>query len=132
MWYRVPEHVPYAWRMCRALWVLILGSSDEACRALRRAAGAEAQVVAMTADATQAPELAVSSNADAIVVDARAPDAQAAVIEVRARAPEGAIVWIGDGAPESVDHALGWTDDLGDALPGAITRALIARRSPKR
>jgi DNA-binding NarL/FixJ family response regulator len=106
--------------MCRAVWVIVVAPTDEACKALRRAAGVEVQVVAMAATAAEARALLDSTPADAVVMDAGTPGA-------RDFDPgERGFVWVGDDAPARA-HAQVATPDA-DELPSAITRALIARR----
>ena len=56
--------------MCRAVWVMIVAPTTDASKALRRAAGADAQVVAMATSAEEALSLLSSSSADVVVIDA--------------------------------------------------------------
>jgi DNA-binding NarL/FixJ family response regulator len=107
--------------MCRAIWVLIVGSSADECKALRRAAGPDAQVVGMAESADEARALAGSANADIFVISSRAPDARELVTEL-----EAAVVWVGDDVPERADASI---PEVGDALESAVTRALLARRA---
>jgi NADPH:quinone reductase-like Zn-dependent oxidoreductase len=111
--------------MCRAIWVLVVGSSAEECKALRRAAGPDAQVVGMAESADQARELAGSSEADVLVVSAGAPGARELLTTSR---PDAAIVWVGADAPDQADASI---PEVSDELEGAITRGLLARRAAK-
>lgn len=112
--------------MCRAVWGVVVAPDDDACKALRRACGADVQVVGMAVAKAEALTLLESTPADVVVLDARAPDASSLVEELRAR--DVAIVWVGAAAPEGAHHAAEAGDGLDDRLPGAITKALIARR----
>lgn len=107
--------------MCRAIWVVVVAPSEEACKRIRRAAGADVQVVAIVGSVADLDGLA-ETPADVVVIQGM-PDA---VEAARARWPDAAIVWVGEAAPEGL-HAVG-PDGLEDALPGAINAALIARR----
>ncbi len=115
--------------MCRAVWVILVGASEEACRRLRRAAGIEAQVVAMATEV--GTELDGRTPADVVIVDAAAAGSERAPAVIAAGLPEAAIVWVGDQAPEQVHGSIPW-NTVDDALPGAITRSLIARRTAGR
>jgi DNA-binding NarL/FixJ family response regulator len=114
--------------MCRAIWVVVIGASDEACKQLRRAAGPDTQIVALTTSLDEALSVAASGQVDVVVLDGTAPDASAAIQALRKQLMTAAIVWIGDNAPDGVDRALPWEATSIDTLPGAITAALIARR----
>jgi hypothetical protein len=109
--------------MCRAIWVLVVGSSAEECKALRRAAGPDAQVVGMASSAVEARSLAGSATADVFVISAATPGARDLVSTLH---PESAVVWVGPDAPEDVDASI---PEVGDALEGAITKGLLARRA---
>lgn len=110
--------------MCRAVWVLVAAASEEACKALRRAAGMECQVVGMATSMDDVIAMLTNTPADCVVVDA-------AVAGARARAGEiadCAICWVGPDAPSNAHHAVEWGDNLNDILPGAIVKALLARK----
>jgi methylmalonyl-CoA mutase cobalamin-binding subunit len=114
--------------MCRAVWVLIAGPSAEVNRALRRAAGADAQVVAMAQSDTEAFDALSSSNADVVVVSKDLENGQSLVSRIRESAPEAAVVWVGSDAPEGAHASI---DEVSDALEGAITRGLLAARAAR-
>jgi DNA-binding response OmpR family regulator len=111
--------------MCRAVWVVVVGASEDACTRLRRAAGPDAQVVLLTTDPDEV--LAGDATFDVVVVDGSSPGAAGLVEALRAGRPGSAIVWVGDDAPEQAHQAAALNDGLDDSLPGAITKALIAR-----
>ncbi|MGZ4141080.1 MAG: hypothetical protein ACXVQY_01080 [Actinomycetota bacterium] len=111
--------------MCRAIWVMVVGSSAEDSRSLRRAAGPDAQVVAVASSGEEARDLIASTPADVIVVSADAPGARDLVGAARDNA---AIVWVGADPPDGVHAAI---PEAIDALESAITRALLAARAPK-
>lgn len=107
--------------MCRAVWLAVVGLDDETCRLLRRSAGADAQVIAL--ESSVDPVLALAAESlDAAVIDARVDGAETAATTLRGRGV--AVVTVGGGGGEAITVALA---DVGDALEGAITRALIAR-----
>ena len=115
--------------MCRAVWVIVVGGSEEACRRLRRAAGIEVQVVAM-ATAVGA-ELDGRTPADVVIVDAAAEGSEEAPALIATGLPGAAIVWAGEHAPEQVHGSVPW-NQVDEVLPSAITKALIARRAAGR
>lgn len=115
--------------MCRAVWVLVAGSSEESCKRLRRAAGIEVQVVGMTQSVEEAPSLIDSSTPDVVVIEGSMPGAVALAEDLRARAAGTAVLWVGGDAPGAAHHAVPADADWEEALPGAITKALIARNS---
>lgn len=96
--------------------------TDEECKKLRRACGAEAQVVDMSTEPTI--DAIEASNADAVVLT---PGFEA--LAAAARGKGKAVVWVGTGAPEGAHAAVPDDEMLSDALPSAITKALIARRA---
>lgn len=110
--------------MCRAVYALVVGSTEEVALRLRRAVGLEVQVMDVLTDAGPLPE----GPFDVIVVDAATPGAREAVAGWRQRS-DAAVVWVGEDPPSGVHHAVAWGDDLPDTLPGAVTKALLARRS---
>ena len=114
--------------MCRAVWLLIAGPSADANKALRRAAGPEAQVVAMAESAAEAIEAISSSRADVVVIAADLEGADGLVSSIRDAAPQAAVVWVGAGAPDGAHASL---DEVSDALEGAITRGLLAARAAR-
>jgi hypothetical protein len=114
--------------MCRAIWVVVIGASDEACKKLRRAAGPDTQIVAMTTNIEEALSVASTGQIDVVILDGDTADASSAIAAVREQVAAAAIVWIGDNPPDGVDRTLAWEVTSEDTLPGAITAALIARR----
>src|SRR5439155_7671731 len=114
--------------MCRAVWVMIVAPSADAAKALRRAAGPEAQVVAMPVSSDEAVETLGSSRADVVILSSELPDASAVVSRIRDAAPQAALVWVGPNPPEGAHASI---DKVSDALEGAITRGLLAARAPK-
>jgi hypothetical protein len=106
--------------MCRACYAVVVGPEAEQQR-LRRAAGLDVQVVAMTASFTDA--LTMDPAPDVLIVHAGSP------LQPPGEPAGPAIVWVGSDAPGWVDHAAPDDEALGDALPGAIVKALVARRS---
>ena len=111
--------------MCRAVWVAIVGATDEACKRLRRAAGADAQVIAMLTTQSDAREL--QGPVDVMVLDAEVPGSRDLAAELRASRPDTALVWVGEDPPQEVHHAVVLNEDANDILSGAIVKALIAR-----
>ena len=106
--------------MCRACYAVVVAADAEQQR-LRRAAGLDVQVVAMTASLADA--VGLDPMPDVLIVHASAADPAAA-------AQDGAaVVWVGDDAPEWADLAIADDASLNDALPGACVKALIARRT---
>ena len=114
--------------MCRAVWVMIVAPTADAAKALRRAAGPEAQVVAMPVSSDEAVETLGSSRADVVVISSDLPEASAVVSRIRDAAPQAALVWVGPAAPDGAHASI---DEASDALEGAITRALLAARAAK-
>src|SRR5690348_12881545 len=114
--------------MCRAVWVMIVAPSTDVAKALRRAAGPEAQVVSMPISSQEAVETLASSRADAVVVSADLEGATDLVASIRDGSPTAAIVWVGLNPPEGAHASI---DEVSDALEGAITRGLLAARAAK-
>ena len=114
--------------MCRAIWALAIGPDEDACGRLRRAAGAEVQVIAMATTLARATELIGDSSIDVALIDATTPDAYGIVRTLRRSHPKVAVVWIGDSAPETAHTQISHNEADVDRLPGAITKALIARK----
>jgi hypothetical protein len=112
--------------MCRAVWVMIVAPSTDAAKALRRAAGPEAQVVAMPTSSAEAIETLGSSRADVVVVSGDLEGATDLVASIRDAAPQAALVWVG---PNPAEGAHASIDQVSDALEGAITRGLLAARA---
>jgi DNA-binding NarL/FixJ family response regulator len=112
--------------MCRAVWVMIVGPTTDACKALRRAAGSDAQVVAMATSDEEVLSLLSSTPSDVIVVDANLDGARDLISSLCERAPTTALIWVGEDPPEQV-HA--FVSEPTDALEGAITRGLLAARA---
>lgn len=104
--------------MCRAVYAVVI-AAEEAVARLRRAAGLEVQIVG------------VAGTLDAPMPDGVEPDVLIVHDSADAASPPPgpAVVWVGEAAPGWADHVLADDDGLAGALPGAITRALIARRS---
>jgi len=109
--------------MCRAVWVIIYAPEGESVTRLRRAAGLEVQVVGVARTSDELTALIATTRADVLVVDGRAP--HASTIATASLSRERGVVWVGDDAPQGVEMI--GADALADSLPGAITRALIAR-----
>jgi len=114
--------------MCRAVWVMIVAPSTDAAKALRRAAGPDAQVVAMAESADDARTLISSNPADVVVVSAALEGVTDLVASIREAVPAAAIVWVGPNPPEGAHASI---DEVSDALEGAITRGLLAARAAK-
>ena len=106
--------------MCRAVWVTVVGASDDAAKRIRRALGVEAQVVLVTTDASD--ESIRTTQTDAVVIDGDAPGARGLAAELASAGR--AILWVGEDAPPDAHHASAQRDDLESAL----TRALLARK----
>ena len=104
--------------MCRACYAVVIAAEPEQQR-LRRAAGLEVQVLA-TGTSFDAAK-GIDPAPDVVIVHATAPEPPAE--------RDAAIVWVGDAAPEWADVSVPDDPALPDALPGAVVRALIARRS---
>ncbi len=103
--------------MCRAVWVIVV-APDEHAKAIRRAVGADAQVVLIVSDGSD-PAIR-STQADVVVVDARAVNARALISELSGVA----VLWLGADAPGEAHHATEETDDLS----GAVVKALLASK----
>ena len=114
--------------MCRAVWVMIVAPTTDASKALRRAAGPDAQVVAMATSPDEALALIASSPADVVVVDAALDGARELISFLSQGSSPPAIVWVGPAAPDGAHASI---DEAPDALEGAITRALLAARAAK-
>ncbi|HEV2686670.1 MAG TPA: hypothetical protein VGW79_08530 [Actinomycetota bacterium] len=104
--------------------MMIVAPSTDAAKALRRAAGPEAQVVAMPVSVDEALGTLASSRADVIIVSSDLDGARDFVSKVSG----SAIVWVGPTPPEGVHASI---DEVSDALEGAITRGLLAARAAK-
>ena len=116
--------------MCRAVWVIVAASSEEDGKRLRKAVGLDCQVVAMTIGSDDLLHaIATGTKADAIVIDGRMGNGEQLVAALRERAPQIATVWVGEGTPGGAHHAIALNEQIDDTLPGAITKALIARRA---
>lgn len=115
--------------MCRAIWALAIGPDEDACGRIRRAAGADVQVIAMATTLARAQELIGDSSIDVALIDATTPDAYGIVRTLRRSNPKVAIVWIGESPPETAHTQIGHEQADVDHLPGAVTKALIARKS---
>lgn len=103
--------------MCRACYAVVVAPVEAQPR-LRRAAGLDVQVVAMVTSFAEA--LTIDPPPDVIIVgdgvgDAPPPGMTAAIVVVGSAAIS---------ADERIDDG----EDLPDRLPGAVVRALIARR----
>jgi len=114
--------------MCRAIWALAIGPDEAACGKIRRAAGAEVQVIAMATTLARARELIGESQLDVAIIDASTPDAYGIVTKLRRLHPKVAIVWIGNDPPETAHASVLHSDVDTDHVPGAVTKALIARK----
>lgn len=110
--------------MCRAVWALAVGPDEDACKALRRAAGPDVQVVAMAPSLERVLEILGEIQVDVALVDCRTPDAYG-IASALARRPV-AIVWVGPDAPGNA-HAS--ADASAQDLSGVVTKALLGRRS---
>jgi hypothetical protein len=109
--------------MCRAVWGLAVGPDQNACNAIRRAAGTEVEIVAMAATPKEARERASELPLDVAVIDASTADAYG-VVSALVRRPI-ALVWVGKEPPHNVHISIGTVDE---DLPGAVRRAILARR----
>ena len=107
--------------MCRAVWVMVVGSSPDAVATLRRAAGADVEVVADASSRDEALAKANERRIDVAVIDGETTDAGALAESLRVAGL--AVVLVG-GVGADVEAG----GEIADALPGAITRALMARR----
>jgi DNA-binding NarL/FixJ family response regulator len=115
--------------MCRAIWALAIGPDEAACGNIRRAAGADVQVIAMATTIARAQELIGDTELDVAIVDAKTPDAYGIVKRLRRAHPKVAVVWIGDDPPETAHSSLAHDEADGERVPSAVTRALIARKT---
>jgi hypothetical protein len=115
--------------MCRAIWALAIGPDEDACARIRRAAGADVQVIAMATTLSRAQEIIGESEVDVAIIDATTTDAYGIVTYLRRSHPKVSVVWIGKEPPETVHSSLGVEEADGEHLPGAVTRALIARKN---
>ncbi|MCA1830599.1 MAG: hypothetical protein LC663_03685 [Actinobacteria bacterium] len=100
--------------MCRAVWVVVYASGERA-KQIRRAVGADAQVVLMTDDAAQIG----STEHDVLVVDGDTAGA-------RDVSGAKAVLWIGEDPPDQAHHVAALSDDLS----GAVVQALLASKRP--
>lgn len=114
--------------MCRAIWALAIGPDEDACGRIRRAAGAEVQVIAMATTLDRARELIGDTQLDVAIVDATTPDAYGIVTKLRRLHPKVGVVWIGKEAPDIAHAAVDPAELDADHVPSAVTRALLARR----
>ena len=114
--------------MCRAIWAIAIGPDEEACARIRRAAGADVQVVAMATTLAGMREMIGDAEIDVAILDGATPDAYGIVTTLRRQHPRVAVLWIGDDAPEVVHASVQASEADGDHLPSAVTRALLARR----
>ena len=115
--------------MCRAIWAVAIGPDEESCGRIRRAAGADVQVIAMATTLARTQEIIGESEVDVAIVDATTADAYGIVTYLRRSRPKVSVVWIGQEPPETVHASIGREEAEGDGLPSAITRALIARKN---
>jgi hypothetical protein len=109
--------------MCRAVWGLAVGPDQDACNAIRLAAGAEIEIVAMASTPKEARERASELPLDVAVIDARTADAYG-VVSALARRPI-ALVWVGEDAPGNVHESV---PKANEDLAGAVSRAILARK----
>ena len=86
---------------------MIVAPTTDAAKSLRRAAGPDAQVVAMAGSANEARDL---------------------ISSLEEIAPSSAIVWVGPNPPDGAHASI---DQISDELEGAITRGLLAARAAK-
>jgi hypothetical protein len=114
--------------MCRAIWALAIGPDEDSCNRLRRAAGADVQVIAMATTLARTTELIGDSSIDVALIDATTPDAYGIVRLLRRSHPKVAVVWIGEDGPETAHTQVPTAQVDVDHLPGAITKALIAKK----
>jgi len=115
--------------MCRAIWALAVGPDEEACAGIRRAAGADVQVIAMATTLARAQELIGDTELDVAIIDGKTPDAYGIVKRLRRSHPKVAVVWIGADPPETAHASLLRDEADAERMPSAITRALIARKN---
>lgn len=109
--------------MCRGTWGLAVGPDQDACDAIRLAAGDAVEFVAMATSAKEARERASELPLDVVVIDARTSDAYG-VVSGLVRRPI-ALVWVGADAPGNVHVSVGTTED---DLAAAVSRAILARK----
>ncbi|MCA1832050.1 MAG: hypothetical protein ABR548_03030 [Actinomycetota bacterium] len=112
--------------MCRAIFVLAVGPSEEACRRLRAFAGAEAQVIAAANDVMDVKQAAADMTFDVAVIDGRTKDAREIIETLRSTTPGAAIIWIGESAPAGTRASVNperVADDLSKAILRAATQA---------
>ena len=115
--------------MCRAIWALAIGPDEDACSRIRRAAGADIQVIAMATTLERARELIGDTELDVAIIDAGTPDAYGIVTHLRRSHPKVAVVWIGESPPDTAHASLRHAEVDGDRVPSAVTKALIARKN---
>ena len=115
--------------MCRAIWAIAIGPDEDACGRIRRAAGADVQVIAMATTPDRVSELLSDTPIDVALIDAATPDAYGIVRTLRRSYPKVAVVWIGAEPPETSHAQIASEEADVDHLPGVVTRALIARKS---
>jgi methylmalonyl-CoA mutase cobalamin-binding subunit len=105
---------------------MIVAPTTDAAKALRRAAGPEAQVVAMPVSGDEALQTLASSRADVVVVSSELDGARDLISKIGA---DSAVVWVGPDAPDGAHASI---DEVSDALEGAITRGLLAARATRK
>jgi chemotaxis response regulator CheB len=110
--------------MCRAVWVLVVGSNRDSIQTLRRAAGADVEVVAEATSRDEALAKADELRLDVAIIDGETNDAGALAESLRVAGL--AVVMVG-----GIGADVGKNGELANELPGAITRALMARRPPR-
>ncbi|SRR6266498_2209931 len=115
--------------MCRAIWALAIGPDESACTRIRRASGADVQVIAMATTLARARELIGDTELDVAIVDSATPDAYGIVTKLRRLHPKVAVLWIGDQPPDIAHASLPHDQADAERVPSAVTKALIARRS---
>jgi len=113
--------------MCRAIWALAIAPDEDAAARIRRAAGADVQVIAMATSLGDVRERIAESAIDVAILDSSTPDAFGIVSALRRQHPRVAVVWIGQDPPEIVHASVPLAEADIDHLPGVVTRALIAR-----
>src|SRR5919201_1945831 len=82
--------------MCRAIGVLVVAPGDERCARLRRAAGADVEVIAGATSRDEALAKAEQGRIDAVVIDDEVADAGALAESLRTAGM--AVVLVGPGA----------------------------------
>lgn len=108
--------------MCRAVWAMVVGADEEACGRLRRGAGADVEVVAAVTSRDEALAKLGDAKVDVAVIDGAMPGAGALGETLR----EAGLAVVVVGPRADVEPG----PSLPVELPGAITRALMARRRP--